>query len=90
MEIFEKLLKPLPCAENFCFVDELESIDENNIVGHYTYKEDSPFHDSHFKGNPLVPGVIMIETMGQIGMVCHLLYITEDYSFENLPVLSNL
>ncbi|MDD2635620.1 MAG: hypothetical protein PHW82_09005 [Bacteroidales bacterium] len=90
MDISNKIIKALPYGENFLFVDSIDKVDEEIIIGNYSFKESSPFYNSHFKDKPLVPGVIMIETMGQIGMVCHLIYLTNDYEFKNLPVLSNL
>ena len=40
------------------------------------------FYKGHFKGNPITPGVILIETMAQIGLVCLGIYLTlkEDIS----------
>jgi 3-hydroxyacyl-[acyl-carrier-protein] dehydratase len=90
MEISDKIIQALPYGNNFRFVDSIERVDEDTIIGNYTYKEDLPFYHSHFQGNPIVPGVIIIETMGQIGMVCHLIYLSNDYSLSTLPLLSNL
>lgn len=90
MDIYKKIVKALPYGQNFCFVDRIKSVDDNLIIGTYTFKNNLAFYDSHFVDRPLVPGVIMIETMGQIGMVCHLIYLTNDYSFSFLPVLSNV
>lgn len=90
MNINKKIIDALPYGPDFCFVDSIESVNENKIVGKYTYRKNLFFHDSHFKDQPLVPGVIMVETMGQIGMVCHLIYLTDDYLFNFMPVLSNI
>jgi 3-hydroxyacyl-[acyl-carrier-protein] dehydratase len=90
MEINDKILNALPYGKDFRFVDSIESVDEDQIKGSYTFRKDLPFYDSHFRDKPLVPGVIMIETMGQIGMVCHLVFLTCDYEFKFLPVLSNV
>lgn len=90
METNDKILQALPYGKNFCFVDAIESVNDETIKGSITFRKDLPFYDSHFKGKPLVPGVIMIEAMGQIGMVCHLIYLTGDYTFNLLPVLSNV
>lgn len=90
MKTFEEIIKTLPYGEGFLFVDKIESIDENTIVGYYKYTSDLFFYHSHFQDNPLVPGVILIETMGQIGMVCHLIYLTNEFSPLSLPVLSNV
>ncbi|MBB4802684.1 3-hydroxyacyl-[acyl-carrier-protein] dehydratase [Flavobacterium nitrogenifigens] len=69
MELNE-IIKQLPYSEPFLFVDELLSADENGVTGTYTFKENLDFYKGHFKNNPVTPGVILTETMAQIGMVC--------------------
>ncbi|MFH6959430.1 3-hydroxyacyl-ACP dehydratase FabZ family protein [Flavobacterium aquidurense] len=64
------IIAQLPYSKPFLFVDELLQVDENGITGTYTYKEDLDFYEGHFKDNPVTPGVILTETMAQIGMVC--------------------
>ncbi|CAM3546525.1 3-hydroxyacyl-ACP dehydratase FabZ family protein [Flavobacterium chungbukense] len=64
------IIKQLPYSEPFLFVDELLSADENGVTGAYTFKENLDFYKGHFKNNPVTPGVILTETMAQIGMVC--------------------
>lgn len=63
------IIAQLPYTKPFLFVDELLHVDENSISGTYTFKEDLDFYQGHFKGNPVTPGVILTETMAQIGMV---------------------
>ncbi|WJS93233.1 hydroxymyristoyl-ACP dehydratase [Flavobacterium johnsoniae] len=64
------IIKQLPYGEPFLFVDELLSADENGVIGTYTFNENLDFYKGHFKNNPVTPGVILTETMAQIGMVC--------------------
>lgn len=64
------IIAQLPYSKPFLFVDELLQVDENGITGTYTYEEDLDFYKGHFKDNPVTPGVILTETMAQIGMVC--------------------
>lgn len=90
MKTFDDLIDLLPYGKDFLFVDSIESIDDNTIIGYYTFSNKLPFYNSHFKNNPIVPGVIMIETMGQIGMVCHLLYLLKGFPKSSYPILSNL
>lgn len=66
----KKILDQLPYGKSFLFVDELLHIDENGAKGTYTYHEDLPFYEAHFKNAPITPAVILIETMAQIGLVC--------------------
>lgn len=71
----KEIIALLPYEYPFLFVDEILSIDEDSVVGTYTYPTSLPFYDGHFKGNPITPGVILTETMAQIGVVCLGIYI---------------
>ncbi|MET4082285.1 3-hydroxyacyl-[acyl-carrier-protein] dehydratase [Pedobacter sp. UYP30] len=67
---FDEILKALPYSAPFLFVDELASVDENGVVGSYTYLAEADFYKGHFKNHPVTPAVILTETMAQIGVVC--------------------
>jgi 3-hydroxyacyl-[acyl-carrier-protein] dehydratase len=69
MEVSE-ILKNLPYSAPFLFVDELLHVDENGIKGTFTFYKNLDFYKGHFKENPVTPGVILTETMAQIGVVC--------------------
>jgi 3-hydroxyacyl-[acyl-carrier-protein] dehydratase len=75
---FKKILDKLPYSSPFLFVDELLHVDESSISGSYTFYEHLDFYKGHFKGNPVTPGVILTETMAQIGMVCLGIYLLGD------------
>ncbi len=64
-----EILAMLPYSTPFLFVDELLHVDENSAIGTYIFKEDLDFYKGHFKDNPVTPGVILTETMAQIGLV---------------------
>jgi 3-hydroxyacyl-[acyl-carrier-protein] dehydratase len=76
------ILSKLPYQKPFLFVDELLQINENGAKGTFTFDEKLEFYKGHFKNNPITPGVILIETMAQIGLVCLGIYLTlnEDVS----------
>jgi 3-hydroxyacyl-[acyl-carrier-protein] dehydratase len=59
-------------------VDELHEITEQGVKGSYTYKHDEYFYQGHFKNFPVTPGVILTETMAQIGVVCLGIYLLKD------------
>ncbi|MFB9079315.1 3-hydroxyacyl-ACP dehydratase FabZ family protein [Flavobacterium procerum] len=76
----------LPYNKPFLFVDELLQVDENSTVGTFTYSEDLDFYKGHFKDNPVTPGVILTETMAQIGLVCLGIYLLGDAFNKNTIV----
>lgn len=62
----DEILKYLPHRDPFLFIDNVISIEEgNNIHASMNIKNDDVFLEGHFPGNPIVPGVILIEAMGQ-------------------------
>lgn len=81
MNKYENILCLLPYKKPFLFVDELTSIDDEGVTGHYTIQENEFYLAGHFPGNPVVPGVILTEIMCQIGLVplaIHLMKMDED------------
>ena len=70
-----EVLALLPQQKPFRFVDRLVRLDEHGAVGEYTYRPDEVFYPGHFPGNPVTPGVILLETMCQTGVVALGIYL---------------
>lgn len=57
----------LPHRKPFLFVDKLIYSDQKRYVAEMTYGEDMWFFKGHFPEYPVVPGVILLETLAQCG-----------------------
>ncbi|MDB5001342.1 MAG: hydroxymyristoyl-ACP dehydratase [Mucilaginibacter sp.] len=80
------ILNHLPYKSSFRFVDNITYLNENEVKGEYTLKQDSFFYEDHFEGNPVTPGVIITEIMAQIGLVVlgiFLILKETDHNFTN-------
>lgn len=76
--MYENIVAKLPYTKPFLFVDELLHVDESGVRGTYTFDSNLAFYKGHFKNNPITPGVILTETMAQIGVVCLGIYLLGD------------
>ena len=57
----------IPHRDPFKFVDRIISADKEKIVAERTFTDKEFFFKGHFPQYPVVPGVILIETMAQAG-----------------------
>jgi len=64
----EDIKKYLPHREPFLFVDEVFYFKKaESIKARVTFEENSFFFRGHFPNRPIVPGVIIVEAMAQVG-----------------------
>lgn len=72
MEIadIQKVMELLPHRYPFLLVDRILEMEPNKrVVGLKNVTINEPFFQGHFPGQPIMPGVLIIEAMGQAGGV---------------------
>jgi UDP-3-O-[3-hydroxymyristoyl] N-acetylglucosamine deacetylase / 3-hydroxyacyl-[acyl-carrier-protein] dehydratase len=64
----EEIMKVLPHRYPFLLVDRILELDEGKrVVGIKNVTINEPFFQGHFPGHPIMPGVLIVEAMAQVG-----------------------
>jgi 3-hydroxyacyl-[acyl-carrier-protein] dehydratase len=65
-----EIMKYLPHRYPFLLVDRIEAFEKGSrIVGVKNVTINEPFFQGHFPGHPIMPGVLILEAMAQVGGV---------------------
>ncbi len=59
--------KVLPHRYPFLFVDRILELDDHRVVGVKNFSMNEWFFVGHFPGHPIVPAVVLVEAMAQVG-----------------------
>ena len=66
----EKIKEIIPQREPFLMIDEVETYTPGESAVAYKYvKEEEWYFKGHFPGNPIMPGVLITESLAQTGAV---------------------
>jgi len=67
---YQDIIKILPHRYPFLLVDRVTEMEPGKrVVGFKNVSANEPFFEGHFPGNPIMPGVLIIEAMAQVGGV---------------------
>ena len=66
----EEIKKIIPQREPFLMIDEVESfIPGESAVAYKNVNKDEWYFKGHFPGNPIMPGVLITESLAQAGAI---------------------
>lgn len=66
----QEVMEVIPNRFPMFFVDRVEELDlEERIVATKNVAANESYFQGHFPGNPIMPGVLQIETMAQVGSI---------------------
>ena len=72
----------LPHRFPFLMVDKIMEITEERIVGVKNITMNEPIFQGHFPGNPIFPGVLMVEAMAQVGGIFSLSKVEDPHLYS--------
>ena len=88
----EDIYRRIPHRPPFLFIDKIVELSKEGCRASLTVKPDFPFFEGHYPGNPIMPGVLLCESVFQTGAV-FLADLLEDESLNDdavTPVLSRI
>ena len=63
------IMKTLKHRYPFLMVDRITEYDDMHITGYKNVTYNEPYFQGHFPGDPTMPGVLIVESMGQVASV---------------------
>jgi len=76
------IIKVLPHASPMLLVDKIVELTDSTVVAIKSVTYNEPFFTGHFPGNPIMPGVLIIEAMAQAGGILALNTVEDPNEYE--------
>jgi len=80
----EQIKEIIPYTDPFLWVDEIESIEGDTIIGFKQTFVDDEYFKGHFVGFPIMPGVLVVEGIAQTGTLILREKIGKDHKKKHL------
>lgn len=80
----------LPHREPFLFLDEVVELTDTTVAARRTVRPEEPQFEGHYPGQPIMPGVLLCETVLQAGAYLMAVKMGETASMKGAPVVTRM
>lgn len=84
----QEITKILPHRYPFLLIDKITHIDDKIVEGYKNVTINEPFFQGHFPEIPIMPGVLIVEALAQLG--CCQLLLANDKPDDKLAVFAGI
>lgn len=82
----KQIMKEIPHRYPFLLVDKVTEINEEAIIGQKNLTINEAFFQGHFPGAPIMPGVLILESLAQLSAI----WVYEKLTHNKIAVLLNV